>query len=226
MHILRTNFNGNPNIGLFGIATDEYCIIGSRLNQHLIEEIEKVLEVPVIHTTICGTEMAGVFCAANSNCLLLPDLMFENELAILKKHKINYEIIKTRHTALGNNILCTDSGCIVSKELEKDTISNIEKALKVKAVKSKISKLDIIGSTAVINDKGCLVHEDIKKEEKDLIEEILHTRCKTGTINLGSPYIKAGMIANSKGFVISNNSGGPEIANADEALGFVRGVED
>ena len=221
MHILRTRFNGNPNIGLFGIATDEYCIIGSRLNKNMIEDIEKALKVPVIQTTICGTEMAGVFCAANSRCLLVPSIIFDNEIETLKKHKINYEIIKTRHTALGNNILCNDKGCVVSKDLEKEAIKKIEKALEVKAVKSRISGLDIIGSTAVLNSKGCLAHEDIKKEEKELIENILKIKCETGTISFGSPYIKAGIIANSNGFIISKSSGGPEIANADEALGFI-----
>ncbi|MBW2991833.1 translation initiation factor IF-6 [Candidatus Woesearchaeota archaeon] len=221
MHLLRTNFNGNPNIGLIGIATDEYCIIGSRLSGHLIDEIKKALKVPVIHTTICGTELAGVFCAANPNCLLLPNIVFDSELKVLKKHKIKYRIIDTKHTALGNNILCNDKGCVLSREFEKDAVEKIENALKVKAVKSTISELDIIGSTAILNDKGCLVHEDIRADEKKLIEKTLNIKTGTGTINMGSPFVKAGLIVNSNGFIASKSSGGPEIANADEVLGFI-----
>ena len=124
MHLLRTNFHGNPNIGLLGIATDKYCIIGSHLSRKKLNKIKEVLKVPIIQTSICGTELAGVFCAANSNCLLLPNIVFESELKVLKKNKIKYKIIDTKHTALGNNVLCNDDGCIVSREFEKEEVEN------------------------------------------------------------------------------------------------------
>lgn len=221
MHVLRTNFNGNPNIGLFGITNDSYCIIGSDINHKLIRKIKDALKVPVIQTNICGTSLVGAFCAANSRCLLLPNIVFKNELKVLDKHKIKCEVIDTKHTALGNNILCNDEGCIVSKKFKDNEIKRIEKALGVKAVKGTINKLDVVGSLAVLNKKGCLVHEDITSEEKKDIEKVLKVECGTGTVNLGSPFIKSGIIANSNGFLVSINSGGPEIANADEVLGFI-----
>jgi translation initiation factor 6 len=221
MHLFKTNFNGNPNIGLLGIATDEYCIIGSRLAEKTVRRIAETLKVPVICTEICGTELIGVFCAANSKCLLLPKIAFESELKTLDRHKINYEIISTKHTALGNNILSNDFGCLVSKKFGKTETNKIEKALGVKATKATINKLDIIGSAAALNTRGCLVHEDIKDGEKDLIERTLNIICGTGTVNMGSPFIKAGIIVNSNGLIISSNSGNPEVLNADEILGFI-----
>ena len=38
---------------------------------------------------------------------------------------------------------------------------------------------------------------------------------------MGVPFIGSGILANSHGFVIGDASGGPEIVNADEALGFI-----
>ena len=153
---------------------------------------------------------------------MLPDIVFDNELKVLKKHKIKYKIIDTKHTALGNNILCNDEGCILSKEFEKKEITKIEKALKVKAVKSTINDLDIVGALAVLSKNECLVHEDIKKEEANVIKKVLNIKYGTGTINMGSPFIKSGIIANRNGFLVSKNSGGPEIANADKVLGFLK----
>jgi translation initiation factor 6 len=221
MHMFKMNFNGNPNIGLLGMATDEYCLIGSRLPEKAMHRIHEVLKVPVICTELCGTELVGVFCAANSRCLLLPDIVFKSELKILDKHKINYALINTKHTALGNNIICNDFGCIASKKFGKTGIAEIEKALGVKVVQSTINKLGIVGSAAVLNKRGCLVHEDIRKDEKDIIEDTLDIICGTGTINMGSPFVKAGIIANNNGFIVSRSSGNPEIMNADEVLGFV-----
>ena len=30
-HVIVTNFNSNPNVGLYGYATDKYCLIGTEV---------------------------------------------------------------------------------------------------------------------------------------------------------------------------------------------------
>jgi len=221
MHLLKQNFNGNPNIGLYGIATEAYCLIGPGLSTEVLGIIKTVLNVPVIETSMCGTSLTGVFCAANSHKLIVPDIVFEEELTTLKKNKIDYEIISTKHTALGNNVLCNDAGCLVSREFSEADAKKIGEALGVKTVRGSINELDVVGSAAIVNKAHCLVHEDVAEKEQALIEELLKVKCGTGTINMGNPFIKSGMIVNNKGFVIGKSSGGPEIANADEVLGFL-----
>ena len=39
---------------------------------------------------------------------------------------------------------------------------------------------------------------------------------------MGSPYVSSGILTNKNGFVIGSMSGGPEIDNADKALGFLQ----
>ena len=70
MHILKTNFNGNPNVGLFGFATDEYCLLGKEIKKYVAKEIEKVLKVPVHQITLAGTSLIGAFAVGNSKILL------------------------------------------------------------------------------------------------------------------------------------------------------------
>ena len=38
---------------------------------------------------------------------------------------------------------------------------------------------------------------------------------------MGVPFIGSGIVCNNHGFIIGDASGGPEIVNADEALGFI-----
>jgi len=220
-HVLVTNYNSNPNVGLYGFATDKYCLLGTEVPEELTEEISEVLNVPVIRMNIAGTSLLGVFLNGNKNCLLVPKIAFENELKILDKHKIKYKLIDTKLTCLGNNIICNDKGCVVNSEYGEKEIKAFKDALKVDVIKTEIAELNTLGSLAVHTKKGLLCHHEVLEHEAELLKKILKVEVFTGTVNMGVPFIGSGIMCNSKGFVIGDASGGPEIVNADEALGFI-----
>lgn len=221
MHLLKTDFNGNFNVGLYIYATDEYCLIGHDVPQELVKDIQETLKVPIHKITIAGTGLLGVFLAGNKNCLLIPKIAFSEEIEEIKKLKINYKIIDTKLTALGNNILCNDNGCIINPDFGKTEETEIKEALKVPVKRGKIAGLVIVGALAAMNKKGCLLHRDAEDFEIQFIEDTLNIKVTTGTINFGSPYIKSGIVVNSNGFIVGSISGGPEIQNADISLGFL-----
>ena len=220
MKVLVTNFNGNPNIGLYLFATEEYCIAGLDVPIASVHEIKKALKVPVYHLNLAGTSMVGVFCAGNSNKLLVPDLLFEKELSKLDKLKIDYEVIKTYLTALGNNILCNDHGALVNEEFSDAEKKAIKEALGVPLKTGKLAELDTVGSLGVLNKNGGLVHTDATANEIQHIKDLLKINCETGTVNMGNPFLKSGIVCNNKGVVIGDKSGGPELAYIAELLGF------
>lgn len=221
MHLLKTDFNGNFNVGLYIYATDEYCLIGQDVPNEMINEIEKALKVPIHKLSIAGTGLLGVFLAGNKNCLLIPKIAFKEEIDEIKRLKINFKIIDTKLTALGNNILCNDKGAIINPEFGKTEETEIKDALNVPVKKGKISGLIIVGALGALNKKGCLLHRDAEDFEIEFIESTLDIKVTTGTINFGSPYIKSGIVVNSNGLIVGNVSGGPEIQNADIAFGFL-----
>ncbi len=222
-HVLVTNFNSNPNVGLYCYATDKYCLVGTEVPENLHSEIEEVLGVPIIQLSIAGTSLLGVFLSGNKNCLLVPNIAFDTELAILNKNKIKYVLVDTKLTCLGNNIICNDKGCIVSSEYTDKEIKLFEKSLKVTVAKAKIAELNTLGSLAVHTKKGILCHHEILEHEAELLKKILKVEVFTGTVNMGVPFIGSGIVCNNKGFIIGDASGGPETVNADEALGFIKG---
>jgi translation initiation factor 6 len=219
-HVLVTNFHGNPNVGLYGFATEKYCLLGRDVPEKLHEKISEVLDVPIIPWTIAGTSLIGVFANGNKNCLILPKIVFPQELEILDKHKIRYVIIDTKFTCLGNNVICNDNGCVVSKDFTDKSIRQIKDALKVDVTIAKIAGLNTLGSLAVHTKKRMLVHHEILESEAKAIKKALKAEIYTGTVNMGVPFIGSGILCNNKGFIIGDSSGGPEIINADESLGF------
>lgn len=215
---LITSFNSNPNVGLYGFATDKYCLIGREVPEKFYDRISKVLDVPVIPMTIAGTSLIGVFLNGNKNCLLIPKIVFPQELEVLDKHKIKYKIIDTKLTCLGNNMICTDSVCLVSQEYGEREIKFMKDALKVDVIKMKIARMNTLGSMVVHTNKGILCHHEILEDEAEVLHKYLKAKIVTGTVNMGNPFVGSGILCNNKGFIIGEMSGGPEIVNAEQAL--------
>jgi len=215
---LRAKFNGDPNIGLYGFATDDYCLLGLEPNKKILKQIKKILKSDIEFSTIAGTELSGIFVAGNKNGIILPKIIEKYELKKLKKlFDLNLEIIKSRQTALGNLILCNDKGCLISEKLKrfKKKISDV---LGCEVQTGTIANLDIVGSATTANNTGCLCHRETTEEEMIRIEEILKVKVDVGTVGYGSPFIRSGIIVNSRGVVFSEFSTGPEIGRFEEVF--------
>ena len=223
MHVLKTNINGNPNVGLFGYCTNDYCLLGMEVKKKIADEIGKVLHVPVHRLNIAGTSLLGVFLAGNSKKLLVPSICFDDELKTLQKLDIDYEVIESNVTALGNTILCNDSGCLVSQEFSSNQKKRIREALNVPLKPGTIGDLDTVGSLSALNSHACIISRDITDEELEKVEDLIKIKCFPSSVNMGSPYTGSGLLCNDKGFVIGDQSGGPEMTNVDESLGFLKG---
>ncbi|MEK6856630.1 MAG: translation initiation factor IF-6 [Nanoarchaeota archaeon] len=219
MHVLKTKFHNNPNIGLYGFATDSYCLLPKNLSKRLVEEIEEVLDVPVYQITIYNTNLIGIFCAGNEDYLFVPDMISEYELKELEKIK-EVEIIQlhTRFTALGNNIAIKDKNCLVNPKIEPEIKEKLEK-LGFKVSLLEIAENPTIGSCTVLNHKGCLLHRDATNATK--ISSFLDLPTNIGTVNFGSPYVRSGLIVNCNGYIVGAETTGPETQRIDETLGFI-----
>ncbi len=221
MHVDTANTQGNTNIGLYAFATDTYCVLGPEA-ENLKPQLEAVLNVPVVVTTIAGTSLAGVFLAGNAQTLLIPDIAFEHEIKALKQAGVSVQSVSTTHTALGNNIVANEHGALIGPMFSEQQRAHIEKLLGVETHLFRIAETEVVGSGMIITTKGGLIHSQATQFEQDMAQDILRLpRLLPGTVNFGSPYVRSGIIANSNGFLIGSSSGGPEITNADEALGFI-----
>jgi translation initiation factor 6 len=58
-------------------------------------------------------------------------------------------------------------------------------------------------------------------DELKQIEKILKVEGDIGTANFGSPFVGAFILANSHGYLVSEQTTGPELGRIDETLGFI-----
>lgn len=218
MKVVTLDFYGDNNLGLFGRACDDFCLVSNLLQEKNVKIIEDVLKVDVFKITLANTELVGLFSAFNSNGILLPRIANQREIDILKKIGINVEVLNTRFTAVGNLILCNDRGALISKIFTKSERAKIENCLGVESEYCTLAKLDIPGSCGIATNKGCLVHRDATEREIEVAKELLKVRINVGTMNFGSPFVGSSAIANSNGALAGLLTSGPEVANFIETM--------
>jgi translation initiation factor 6 len=214
---LRTNFNGDPNIGMYGFATDKYCLLGMEPNHKNLQKIKDTLKVEVITTSISETDLAGLFAAGNSKGIIVPKITQDYELRKLKSCGLNVHVLNSKDTALGNIILCNDHGCIISSPLNKFR-KDISDALCCEVVVGEVAELEIVGSCAIASNIGCLCHREAKEEEIKRLEEILKVRVDVGSVSYGTPFIRSGVLVNSNGVMFSEQTTGAEVGRIEEVF--------
>jgi len=208
-------------VGLCGFANDKFCLVSQSSSAQKNKKISETLRVPTTCLNICGTSLVGAFVAGNNHCILLPQIVFDSEIAILEKAKIPYKILETDYTALGNNLVANDKACLISPHLEH-LKSQIKEYLNVEKIEVfTINDIPTIGALITLNDKGCYVSAMASDAEAQKIEEFFGIPVTRGTVNLGSSYVSSGLIVNNNGFIFGKSTGGPEAVAIDSALGFI-----
>ncbi|MFH1399940.1 MAG: translation initiation factor IF-6 [Nanoarchaeota archaeon] len=221
MHILKTSFHGNPNVGLYGICTPKYVILGHEVPSESDKDLAEIFGREVRRINAAGTPFVGVFLAGNSHGLIAPDILFEHEIEALKK-LCSLTLLHTRHTCLGNNILVNDRIAYIHHEFSDDEEATISKALGVPTKRVVLHEIETPGSLAALNDKGMIVHFEVSAEDLAMMQEDFGVPAEHGSVNLGSPYVKGGILCNENGVLVGDQTGGPELMHIDRVLGFTQ----
>ncbi len=233
--IIHVNFAEDINVGLYGFATDKYCLIGKAISEptpsndaqsasirqkstHSIDKkLKDALNVPIIKTTALDTHLVKIFIAGNSSGLIVPSVLEEFELDYLRQKFGKILIIDDRCTALGNLILMNDNGIIISPLLKRHK-KTIAERFGLPCEMSTIAKSSTVGTVALATNKGCLIHPKTRDDEKRTLKEILNVELKEATVNFGSVHVGAGIIANSNGAAVGSATSGYEMGTVNDIL--------
>ena len=203
----RYSHRGSEDIGFYATVTDSYIFAAPEFKT-------EGLEVEAYHGRITGTVLTGLFTAGNSDTLLLPRGVSDRELESLEG--LDTEVVDTSFNALGNLILCNDSGAVISEKIS-GLEERIGDALGVEVETGSVAGVNP-GVAGVANGKGAVLHREASEEEAELVADILGVEVSVGSINQGSPFMGSGALANSKGALVGGNTTGPEIGRIDRTM--------
>jgi len=214
---------GSASIGVYSLVTDKIVIIPKMVPLKKAERIAEWLKVKLVHISISGSVLAGALACANSNGILLPHFIREEELAVLGSlFEGNITVMETKKTAYGNLVLANDYGAVVDPRFKEPEIRRIAETLGVEAVPGEIAGLPYVGALAVATNKGVLAHPLLKDEERKTLESVFKVPVDVGTINCGIPYVGTGLIGNSHAAVAGSLTTGPEMFIIGNALDVVK----
>ncbi|MFB6241463.1 MAG: translation initiation factor IF-6 [Candidatus Nanosalina sp.] len=212
MEIERYDYLGNSNIGFYATVSNEQSIFPPEFDR------KGIFDTDHVETYIARTRLVGLFTAGNSNCLLVPNNITDREEQKLEESDVDFRIIETRDTALGNLILANDKGAVISENLE-DKREEIEDALEVPVEVGKIAGAYTVGTAAIANSHGAVIHRDASEDDAENVKSQLELEdIDIGTVNLGSPFMGSGALANDSAILVGEDTSGPEVGRIDRTM--------
>lgn len=203
----KIQMDGNANIGLMGFATNEFLLIGKGVRTDE-EKIRKEMGAEIFRIKIAGTDFAGLFITGNAKKIYVPKIIFEEELDELKAN-FNVEILNTKYTALGNNVIFGKK-ILTNREMEESAVKDL------KAKPFSFGDNPLIGANVKLNSENGIVTPDASDEEIDYLEKELKIKAGVGTVNFGTKQVGSGLLVNDKGILVGNNTSGPEFMRLKE----------
>ena len=211
---------GSASIGVYIRATEEFIIVPKQVPPTKIRKLESWFKTKIVKTNIGGSVLIGSLICANSNGMILPRFVWDEELEALKSLRdVNITVMDTKRTAYGNLVLTNDYGAVVDPRLSRKDVKVISDTLGVEAVPGEVAGLPYVGALTTATNKGAMAHPLIKPEEEELLRDVLKVHVGIGTVNCGIPYIATGLIGNSKVAAAGSLTTGPELFMIGQALG-------
>ncbi len=223
MTVYLSSIVGSASIGVYAFATENIVMIPRMVPLEKAQEYADWLKTKLLYTSIGGSVLGGALVCANSNGMVLPNYVRQEELEAIKLiFDGNITIMETKKTAYGNLVLASDKGAVVDPRFKENEITLVSDALGVEVVPTEIAGLPYVGSLATATNKGVLAHPLLKDEERKILESVFKVPVDVGTINCGVPYVGTGLLANSHAAVAGSMTTGPEMFIIGNALDVVQ----
>ncbi len=216
--IRLSRYGGNCNIGVFAAAGEDLALIAADAEPGFVRDLEAVLGVETLLTSVAGSFVVGSLTAMNSNGIAISGMAEQDELEKIRSVAANVATVPGRYNAAGNNILVNDRGAIVNPVYTDAAVKEFSDVFGVECVRSALAGCDTVGSVCVVTNKGCVCHNDTTEEEMKLIADVLKVECKKTTVNHGVDFLASGIIANSKGALVGDLTMPIEMGRIEEGL--------
>lgn len=220
--MFRTAFYGSTYVGVYAAVSSSFLVVRPDLEPETVESLEAEFETPVLETTIDGAGTVGALLVANENGIVMSERATAEERARLEDELgLTVASLPGRINAAGNVILANDHGAYLHPDLPSEATDVVEETLEVPSARGEIGGVGTVGSAAVANNRGVLCHPGATDAELDAAEAALSVPADVGTVNYGGPLLGSGLVAGDAGYLVGEDTTGPELGRIEDALGYI-----
>lgn len=221
--VKRITISGSAVLGVFATCTEDFLLAAPPMSDEEQLNFLQELQATPLFLLIGSSSVVGSLVAGNSNGFVVSGRALKDEIAILKANTDGSTVRKLPGliNAAGNVILANDTAALIHPNLIDRAERVIAETLNVDVRRGTIASLKTVGMAACATDRGILAHPKTTEGELSILEDAFGVPISIGTVNYGSPLVGSGLLANSKGYVIGQESTGIELGRIDESLGFL-----
>ena len=214
-----SNYNGVEFIGVYAVANEAMALLPMDSDDRFQDDISTALDIKCQKGTIASTNLIGSLVAMNSYGVAVNSFATDTEINVFSKLQVAR--LEDRLNACGNNILVNDKGCLVNPEMNDRTVHVLEEAFNVEVIRGTVAGQNTVGSVCKVTNKGLICHPASSAADLKMLKELFKVEPKITTLNYGSPYVGASIVANSKGGVVGMRSTPIEQGRVEEALDII-----
>ena len=162
MSVIKASIYGNSYVGIFGYATDSFCLIGKGTPTKKMEQIKKALDVEMIELTIDSSQLVGIYAIVNDKIAIINPGYTKKEENIIRD-TLDVEVIKMSiggFNTVGANNIMTNKGIVFNNRIKEEEIERLEEAIGLTGEQSTANLGSLnIGLSTIANSKGLVVGE-------------------------------------------------------------------
>lgn len=212
-----SRYGGNPNIGVFAAVNEDLAFIAADTDSEFVRAVESALGVETVLTTVAGSFVVGSLLVMNSNGAVVSGLSDQAEVDRIDA-KIPCTLLQSANSAAGNNILVNDNAALVSEVYTEEEVAVIQDALGVECVRGSIAGCTTVGTICCVTNKGGVCSTDATDDEVEFLQDLFKVEFQRTSVNHGVRYVGAGILANSKGALVGDETTPIEMGRIEEGL--------
>jgi translation initiation factor 6 len=212
-----SNFQGNPYIGVYCAASNKHAFAPMCSDDVLLDKLRESLSVEVIKLSIGGATIVGSLIAMNSHGVIVSNIASEEEIAMIPK-ELSVAKMQDDVNATGNNILVTDKAAMVHPGVTRETLQTLSDVFEVEVVRGTIADIATVGSVAVATGKGLICHPRATEDNIATLKELFSVPVTLATLNYGTPWLGACVVANDRGAVVGEKTTPIELGKLEDGL--------
>ncbi|MEM3712018.1 MAG: translation initiation factor IF-6 [Thermoproteota archaeon] len=223
MEIVKASIWKTPYIGAYSKVFGDNAVVNKNTPQGFLGKIIDVLKVKSIAiTNIAGIHAVSSMIAANSNFIIVPDTVEDEELDELKKLGKEIVVVDSKLKAWGNMMLLSDRGVLFSPRVPRRDAEKIIDLLNIDYEFLALANYLSIGALAVTGERLCFVSKLLNEDEKKLVEDLLKLKTYAISVNNGLMFIRLGMLVNHNGILVGESTTGTELMDISLAVSSTR----